>query len=247
MLGTIINTVLIIVGSLLGLVLRRGIPERMKATVMHAMGLVVILIGLQGALKTEDMLCVVVCMAVGTLIGSALNIEKGLDHLGGFAEKKMARFNTGEGSISKGFVSASLVFCVGAMAIVGSIESGIEHNYTTLVTKGVIDGISSIFFASTMGIGVALSGVAVFVYQGAITLLAGLLKPILTEPMINEMSAVGGLLIVGIGLNLMRDKHIAVGNMLPAIFLPLVYLPIASLFTQPQVADAVAAAATLVP
>ena len=229
MIGTIINTVLILVGSGLGLLLRKGIPERLKVTVMLAMGLSVVLIGGSGAIKTANTMCVVVSMAVGSLLGSALNIEKHLDDLGKLAERKLGGSGA-EGSISKGFVTASLVFCVGAMAIVGAIDSGINNNHTTLITKGIIDGISAIIFTSTLGIGVALSAVAVFVYQGLIALLATWVAPILTDAVVNEMSAVGGLLIIGIGLNLIYDKHIPVGNMLPAIFVPLIYLPVAALF-----------------
>lgn len=225
MIGTIINTVLILLGSALGLLLRKGIPERMKQTVMMAMGLSVILIGMSGALKTADTMCVVVSMALGSLLGSALNIERRLDDLGKFAERKLGG-SSQEGSISKGFVTASLVFCVGAMAIVGSIDSGIRGDHATLITKGIIDGVSAIIFTSTLGIGVALSAAAVFVYQGSIALLATWVAPVLTDAIVNEMSAVGGLLIIGIGLNLIRDKHIPVGNMLPAIFMPLIYLPV---------------------
>ena len=230
MIGTLINAALILVGSAIGLLLKKGIPSRLQDTVMQALGLCVILIGISGAIETSNTLCVVVSMAVGSLVGSALNIEKGLDHLGQSLEKRFGG-KEGQGSLSKGFVTASLVFCVGAMAIVGSINSGIHNDHSTLITKGILDGISSIFFASTLGIGVALSAVAVFVYQGAIALLATWVAPYLSELMIQEMGAVGGLLIVGIGINMMNDKqHIPVGNMLPAMFFPLIYLPIAGLF-----------------
>lgn len=228
MIGTLINTILILVGSGLGLLLRKGLPERLKSTVMMAMGLSVILIGGSGAIKSADTMCVVISMAAGSLLGSALNIEKHLDNLGAFAEKKLG--GGAKGSISKGFVTASLVYCVGAMAIVGAIESGINNNHATLITKGIIDGITSIIFTSTLGIGVALSAAAVFVYQGLIAIMATWLAPVLTDAMITEMSAVGGLLIIGIGINMLSDKHIPVGNMLPAIFMPLLYLPIAALF-----------------
>lgn len=229
MIGTLINTILILVGSGLGLLLRKGLPERLKSTVMMAMGLSVILIGGSGAIKSADTMCVVISMAAGSLLGSALNIEKHLDNLGAFAEKKLGGGGA-KGSISKGFVTASLVYCVGAMAIVGAIESGINNNHATLITKGIIDGITSIIFTSTLGIGVALSAAAVFVYQGLIAIMATWLAPVLTDAMITEMSAVGGLLIIGIGINMLSDKHIPVGNMLPAIFMPLLYLPIAALF-----------------
>ena len=230
MIGTLINVVLIFVGCGIGLLLRKGIPDRMKDAVMMGMGLCVILIGINGAIKTQDTLCVIVSMAIGGMIGSALDIEKRLDQLGKFAERKLGANASSGTSISKGFVTASLVYCVGAMAIVGAIDSGIRGDHTTLIAKGIIDGVTAIIFTSTMGIGVALSTVAVFVYQGAIALLANWVSPILTNAVITEMGAVGSLLVIGIGLNMLYDKHIPVGNMLPAIFLPILYLPIAGLF-----------------
>lgn len=232
MIGTLINVVLILVGCALGLVLRKGLPERLQATVMRALGLAIMLIGVSGAIKTSDTMCIIISMALGSFLGSAINIEKRLEQLGNLAEQKLGNRAGEQGSISRGFVTASLVYCVGAMAIVGAIDSGIHGNHATLIAKGLLDGVSAIIFTSTMGIGVALSAVAVLVYQGAIALLAGWVAPLLTDAMIAEMSAVGGLLIVGIGFNMIYDKeHIPVGNMLPAIFVPLLYLPIAGLFS----------------
>ena len=232
MLGTLINFALILAGSALGILLGKGLPERMNRTVMCGLGLAVVLIGLSGALKSADTLCVIVCMAAGSLLGSALDIERQLDRLGKFAERKLGRL-AGESNISKGFVTASLVFCVGAMAIVGSIDSGIRGDHSTLIAKAVIDGIASVFFASTLGVGVALSAVSVLIYEGAITLLSSLLAPVLTETVILEMGGVGGLLVAAIGFNMFyEDHHIPVGNMLPAIFLPMAYLPIAALLAK---------------
>lgn len=230
MVGTLINTVAILVGTALGLLLRKGIPERLRETVVQGQGLCVILIGLSGALKTGDTLCVIICMVAGALIGAAINIEKRLNDLGAFLERKVTR-GTGEtGSVAKGFVTASLLFCVGAMAIVGAMDSGLRGDHSTLIAKSALDGISAIFFASSLGIGVGLSAFAVLIYQGAIALLAMWIEPLLTEAVITEMSAVGGLLIAGIGLNMIYDKHIPVGNLLPAIFLPMLYIPLTGLF-----------------
>lgn len=233
--GTVINAALIVAGSLLGLLLRKGIPERMRQTVLQALGLSTVVIGLSGAfgisgtsLKSVDTLCLIVCMAVGALIGSALNIEKQLNRLGSWFERRLTK-NGETGGFAKGFVSATLVYCVGAMAIVGSINSGIHGDHATLIAKGIIDGISAIFFASAMGIGMLGSAAAVFVYQGTITLLASAAAPVLTDAVITQMGAVGGLLVAAIGLNLVREKQIPVANMLPAIFLPLIYLPLAGL------------------
>ena len=230
MVGTLINTVAILVGTALGLLLRKGIPERLRETVVQGQGLCVILIGLSGALKTGDTLCMIICMVAGALIGAAINIEKRLNDLGAFLERKVTR-GTGEtGSVAKGFVTASLLFCVGAMAIVGAMDSGLRGDHSTLIAKSALDGISAIFFASSLGIGVGLSAFAVLIYQGAIALLAMWIEPLLTETVITEMSAVGGLLIMGIGLNMIYDKHIPVGNLLPAIFLPMLYIPLTGLF-----------------
>ena len=230
MVGTLINTVAILVGTALGLLLRKGIPERLRETVVQGQGLCVILIGLSGALKTGDTLCMIICMVAGALIGAAINIEKRLNDLGAFLERKVTR-GTGEtGSVARGFVSASLLFCVGAMAIVGAMDSGLRGDHSTLIAKSALDGISAIFFASSLGIGVGLSAFAVLIYQGAIALLAMWIEPLLTQTVITEMSAVGGLLIVGIGLNMIYDKHIPVGNLLPAIFLPMLYIPLTGLF-----------------
>lgn len=230
MIGTLINVVMILCGCALGLLLRKGLPQRLQTTVMKALGLSVILIGISGALKTADTMCVIICMAAGSLLGSAVDIEGRLNQLGDFAERKLGRFGGG-GNISKGFVTASLLYCVGAMAIVGAIDSGIRGDHSTLIAKGILDGVSAVLFTSTLGIGVALSAVAVLVYQGAIALLASWIAPVLSEALIAEMSAVGGLLIVAIGLNLLYEKErIPVGNMLPAIFVPLLYLPLAGLF-----------------
>ena len=227
MIGTLINMVAILAGSALGLLLRKGIPDRLRDTVMQGLGLCVLLIGASGALKTADTMCVIISIVVGGLIGAAVNIERQLERLGEAAEKKFAH---SEGGFANGFVTASLVYCVGAMAIGGSMDSGLRGDHATLIAKSALDGVSAIFFASALGPGVALSAVAVFVYQGAIALLATWIAPLLTDPIITEMSAVGGLLIIGIGLNMIYDKHISVGNLLPAIFVPMAYIPIMNLF-----------------
>lgn len=229
MIGTLINVATVLVGTGLGLLLRKGIPQRLRETVMQGLGLCVLLIGISGAIKTSDTMCVIISMVVGGLLGSAVNIEHRLDQLGAFAQRKLLKGQE-DSTFAKGFVTASLMFCVGAMAIVGAMDSGLRGDHATLIAKSALDGVSAIFFASTMGVGVGLSALVVLVYQGGIALLAGWIAPILTDPIINEMSAVGSLLIIGIGLNMLYDKHIAVGNLLPAIFVPMVYLPLTALF-----------------
>lgn len=230
MIGTLINAAAVLLGTLIGLLLRKGIPQRLQDTISQGQGLCVILIGLSSAIKTADITCDIICMVVGCLIGAWIDIEQKLNDLGKSIERKVSP-DGAEGSIAKGFVTASLVFCVGAMAIVGSMDSGLRGDHSTLIAKSILDGVFAIIFASSMGIGVGLSALAVLVYQGAIALLAIWIEPLLTTNIITEMSAVGGLLIMGIGLNMIYDKHIPVGNMLPAIFMPMAYIPLVALFS----------------
>lgn len=225
MLGTIVNALAIMAGSIIGLLFSRGIPEHYKVTVLNGVGLSVVLIGIKGALTTDNLLVVIFSIVIGSLCGELARIEDRLEQLGDFLEKKVARNNgkAAEGTFAKGFVTASLVFCVGSMAIVGSLESGLTGNHQTLFAKSVLDGVTSIIFASTMGLGVMFSAAAVFLYQGAITLTAVFMKSFLVAATIQEMTSTGGLLIVAIGLNMLGMTRIRVGNMLPAIFMPLIY------------------------
>ena len=220
MLGTIVNTLAIIVGSLLGIVFRGSIPNKYQVTIMQAISLAVILIGLKMAFKTDAILLVIFSLVIGSIFGEFIKIEDRLENLGKRLETKFAKAGDG---IAKGFVVASLVYCVGSMAIVGSMESGLTGNHQTLFAKSALDGLSSIIFASTFGIGVLFSSISVFVYQGILTLTSTLMKPFLIPPVINQMSGVGGLLIMAIGFNLLEIQKIKVGNMLPAIFIPLIY------------------------
>lgn len=221
LLGTIVNTLAIILGSLLGIVFRGGIPNKYQVTIMQAISLAVILIGLKMAFKTDALLLVIFSLVIGSIFGEFLKIEDRLESLGKQLETRFAK--AGNSGIAKGFVVASLIFCVGSMAIVGSMESGLTGNHQTLFAKSALDGLTSIIFSSTLGIGVLFSSISVFVYQGFITMTASLMKPFLIPPVINQMSGVGGLLIMAIGINLLEIKKINVGNMLPAIFIPLIY------------------------
>lgn len=220
MLGTIVNTLAIIAGSLVGVLFRGGIPEKFSRTMMQAIGLAVVLIGVKTALKTDALLMVILSLAIGSMVGEFMRIEDRLEQLGHWIGSRVSKDS---GEIAKGFVSASLLFCVGAMAIVGAMESGLSGNHQTLFAKSVLDGISSVVFASTLGIGVIFSAVSVFAYQGFITLTASFLKLFLVPDVVSQMSAIGGLLIVAIGLGLLEIKKINVGNMLPAIFVPFIY------------------------
>lgn len=233
MLGTIVNAAAIAAGSVTGLLFSRGIPDNYKDIVMSGIGLSVILIGLKSALVSDRLILVILSIVIGSLLGEFLKIEGKLEALGDFLEKKVASKDsddTENGRLAKGFVTASLVFCIGSMAIVGSLESGLTGNHQTLFAKAVLDGIASIIFASAMGIGVIFSAVAVFLYQGAITLSASVMKAYLVPEAVQVMTSVGGLLIAAIGLNVLGITKIRVGNMLPAVFIPLFYFFVLSHF-----------------
>ncbi len=219
MLGTIVNSLSILVGGLVGSLLKNKISDTHNETIMKALGLCVIIIGLKGALEVNNILLLIISLTLGTLIGEIVNIEKGIENVGAWLEKKVSS----RSDLANGFVTASLVFCVGAMAIMGSLEGGLSQNYSILYAKSLLDGIFAIIFSSSLGIGVCFSAVSVFIYQGIITLTASLMKPFLIVSVVNEISAVGGLLIVAIGANMLDIKRIKVGNMLPAIFIPLLY------------------------
>ena len=184
------------------------------------------LIGVSGAIKTSNVMIVIVSMVIGSLLGELAHIEDGLDKLGGWAQKRFAKGDTG---FAAGFVNATLLFCVGAMAVVGSLEAGLTGKSDTLLAKAVLDGVSAMIFASTLGIGVAFSAIPLTLYQGGIALLANVLAPVMTDALIQEMSAVGSLLIIALSLNMLEAtrERIRVGNMLPAILIPCAYLPIA--------------------
>lgn len=226
MIATVVNVILVLVGSALGLLFQRLISRRMISVLTHALGLCVAGVGISSLIGTQNMLCVIVCMVVGTVIGQGIDIEARLERGGEWLRQRADKGNPNS-RFTESFVSAALLFCVGAMAITGSIEAGLNQNYDILISKGVIDGVSAISFAATMGIGVAFSVIPLFLYQGLMTLLAGWVGPYLPQEVIVEMSAVGGALIVGIAVNMLGlgKEKIKVGNMLPAMFLPLIYLP----------------------
>ena len=221
MLGTVVNALAIVAGGLVGLCCTRGIDDRFRQTVLQGLALCVLLIGAKGALTSDNLPVVILSLVVGGVVGEWLAIEARLESLGRWIEARFADGSAGGGDFARGFVSASLVFCVGSMAVVGSLESGLAGNHRILFAKAIIDGVAALIFASTLGRGVLFASVPVLVYQGAITLAAGLLRPLLTAAAVADMGAVGGLLIVAIGVNLLGIARIRVGNLLPAVFLPL--------------------------
>lgn len=227
LLGTLVNVGAILVGGFLGLLFRKGLPQRISDTLMKGLGLCVFLVGISGMLEGKNALIAILSIAVGALLGELLDLDRHLNRLGAFLQRKLSpRSKTGPGApaenrFAEGFVSASLLFCVGAMAVVGALDSGLTGNHETLFAKSLIDGLTAMIFASSLGAGVLLSALPVLLYQGAITLLAGLLSPVLTATIVAEMTCVGSLLIVAIALNMLGITKLKVMNYLPAIFLPL--------------------------
>ena len=189
---------------------------------MKGLALCTMYIGISGALEGNDTLQMIISIAIGALIGEIIDVDKWLEKLGAFLESKFNKKGK-SGSIAQGFITSSLLFCVGAMAIVGSLESGLKGDNTTLFTKSILDGISSIIFTSTLGIGVIFSIGTVLIYQGGIAICAGMLSNVLSTTVITNMSAVGGLLILGLGLNMLGVTKIKIANMLPAIFIPIIF------------------------
>ncbi len=231
MIATIVNALLVLAGSMLGIFLRGRLSANLSLSLTRALGLCVMVIGVQSAVSSKNLLCIIICMVLGILLGEALRIEDRLDNVGELLRRKLVR-KRANNQFTEGFVSASVLFCVGSMAIMGSLEAGLNHNYTILISKGVIDGVTAITLSASMGIGVAFSAIPLLLYQGALTLLSTAIGPLLAAQTasITELSAVGGTVIMGIAFNMLQlsDQKIRAGNMLPAVFLPLVYVP----FTQ---------------
>lgn len=222
MLGTIVNTVAVIIGAAIGMLLKKGLPEKLSDTMMKGLGLCTLYLGISGSLKGENSLILIISMVVGALIGEGIDLDAKLNQFGTWLENKFKSKEGGKVSIAEGFVSASLLFCVGAMTIVGSLQSGLQGNHEMLFNKSMLDFVAAIIFASSMGVGVMLSAAFVFVYQGAITLAAQWVAPFLTDTIIAEMTCAGSVIIIGIGLNLLGITKLKVMNYVPAIFVPII-------------------------
>lgn len=231
-LGTIINVAAILVGATAGILIKGGLSKRFEDTVTSAIGLCTIFIGISGAvsgmlkvagtgLETQDTMVMIISLIVGALIGEWIDVEKRLETVGEWCKSKIPSHDGGGSTFVEAFVSSSLIFCVGAMAIVGSLEDGLNHNYSILFAKAVMDGVMSIIFAASLGIGVYFSALPIAVYQGTITLLAGFIRPYLSDVVIGRMSFVGSILIFALGINLLFGKKMKIGNLLPAMFIPL--------------------------
>jgi len=232
MLGPVVNAVAVVVCSLIGTFLIKGIPQRIEDIFKKAIGLSVIFIGIKGALDNEEILLLIMSMVFGALIGELIDIDKWMNKFGRWAESKLVREVSPDSkhSFSKSFVSASILFCTGSMSIVGSLQSGLQGKHQILFAKSVMDGSMSIVFGASLGIGTAFSAIPVLLYQGGIALASSLISDLLSPEIIREMSAVGGLVITGIGFNFLGVKEIKVANLIPAIFIPWVYLTVAGFF-----------------
>lgn len=233
MIGTFLNIATILIGGTLGLLFGARIPERLKTTVIAGLGLFVTAMGLQMFLKSENQLIVLGALIIGALLGEWWKIEDRLESLGQSLEKRFSRdTETDSGSkFIRGFMVASLLYCIGPLAILGSIQDGLTGDYKLLAVKSTLDGFASIAFASTLGVGVMFSSLVVLIYQGGISLLAAQLSTIITDPMMNELTATGGVLLFGLAIsNLLEIKKIRVGNFLPALAVAPLIVWILSLF-----------------
>ena len=219
MTGTFLNIATVIIGGIIGLIFGARIPDRLKATVIAGMGLFTAAMGLQMFMKTGNPLTVLGALLIGTLLGEWMRIEDGLQNLGKFLEQRFSKEgDDGSNKFVRGFLTASLLFCVGPMTILGSIQDGLTGDYNLLAVKSVLDGFAALAFASTLGVGVMFSTIVILVYQGGISLLAAQLNAIVTNAMMNELTATGGVILIGLAISsLLEIKKISVGNMLPGL------------------------------
>lgn len=233
-LGTLGNIALILIGATIGMIIKGGLKQRFQETIMNGLGLAVMFIGISGALEgllvitdgkivSTNIMLMIVSLAIGGFMGEAINIEAKLDKIGEWLKVKLKVNKEKDKGFVEGFVNSSLLFCVGAMAIIGSLRDGLSADPSMLLAKGIIDGVVAIFFASTLGIGVFFSVIPVGIYQGIITFAARFVEPFLSERLISNLSFVGSILIFAIGINMIFGKKIKTGNLLPAILVPIAY------------------------
>lgn len=225
MIGTIVNSLAIVFGCIIGLILKDHFPKRVSVILFQGIGLTTLMIGIQMAIQATEVLLIILSMVIGGMIGEIIDIEKRLDQLGNRI-KKLFNKQEGKERFTEGFIAASLLYCVGSMAVMGAIEEGINGNPDILLAKSALDGISSIIFTASLGIGVLFSAIPVFLYQGTITQIAHLVKNWITSDMINEMTAVGGILIIGLALGILEIKKIKVANLLPSLLIILIFTAI---------------------
>ncbi len=222
MTGTVINVITVVIGSILGLLFGAKLPERLRETVLSAIGLFTMVLGIQMFLETNNALIVLAALLLGAMLGEWLRIEDNLEKLGSYLRMRFASslINQDLSRFVEGFLAASILFCVGPMTILGSIQDGLTGNYSLLATKAVMDGFSALAFASTMGVGVAFSALVILIFQGGLSLLAFQIQSVVTAAMISEMSAAGGVILVGIAIsNILNIRKVRSGNFLPALIL----------------------------
>ena len=228
MLGVLANSLAVLAGGIIGMLCGSRIKSKYTDSLMVALGLATMGMGVASTVGTTDVLCIIVCCSLGTVIGEILHIDDGVNALGRFAERKFAGKGGDSGSFTSAFVSCSIMFCIGSMAVMGSVEAGLNGDNSILFAKAVLDLIASLAYGAAMGIGVAVSFVCVLAVEGALTLLASALAPLLTDAIVTEMSAVGGVLLIGLAINLLglRQQPVKIANMLPGVFLPAAYVPL---------------------
>ena len=217
-LGTLPNCCAIIIGALLGVFCKRGLPEKWQETMMSSIALCILIIGVQMALKTQNIIIVIFSLVLGAIAGEIIDIEGAMNRLGKYLGNKLSSGDSSAAAaIGAGFVNASILFCSGAMAILGSIQDGLAADHTTLFAKATLDGLISLILSANLGIGVILSALSVGIYQGSITLLAGFIGPLVTDAMLTEITASGGIMIMAIGCNMLKISSIRIGNLLPGM------------------------------
>lgn len=217
-LGTLANCCAIIIGALLGVFCKRGLPEKWQETMMSSIALCILIIGVQMALKTQNIIIVIFSLVLGAIAGEIIDIEGAMNRLGKYLGNKLSSGDSSAAAaIGAGFVNASILFCSGAMAILGSIQDGLAADHTTLFAKATLDGLISLILSANLGIGVILSALSVGIYQGSITLLAGFIGPLVTDAMLTEITASGGIMIMAIGCNMLKISSIRIGNLLPGM------------------------------
>ena len=220
-LGACTNALAVLVGGTIGFIMKKGLPKKYADTIMHALSLFTFGMGIMFFLKSKEIMVLIISLILGTFLGEWIDIEKRLEGFGNNIQSKMKRVG---GNFSEGFVTASLIFCVVSMAIMGAMQSGLAGNHEVLFAKTALDAMTSLIFASAMGIGVAFSSISVLIYEGGLSLAAAAVAPYLSNAVVDEMTAVGGVLLMGLSLSLLDIKKIKAGNMLPAIFLPIIIM-----------------------
>ncbi len=221
MLGTLINAAAVVIGSIVGVLIHTKLPKKLTTTAFQAIGLFTIFLGISMALKTQNFLIMIFSIVLGSLVGEILDIDSWVNRFGEYLKKKL---NSKESNFSEGFVTAFLLFCMGSMTILGAIEEGLGNPPNLLLSKSVLDGFSSIALASSLGVGVLFSALPLLIFQGGITLFAAALQDVLTLTLINEVTAVGGLLLIGLGISILEIKEIKVLNMMPSLLVAALFV-----------------------